>query len=116
MTEYFTIVYICYILFIHSSTDGHLGCFHVLVIIHSAAVILGCMYLFELEFSPDVRSRVVLLGHMAALFFLDSFLGKTPYCFPWRRQWHPTPVLLLENPMDGGAWWAAVHGVTKSRT
>ena len=28
-----------------------------------------------------------------------------------RRQWHPTPVLLPENPMDGGAWWAAVHGV-----
>ena len=22
----------------------------------------------------------------------------------------------LENPMDGGAWWAAVHGVTKGRT
>ena len=22
----------------------------------------------------------------------------------------------LENPMDGGAWWATVHGVTKSRT
>ena len=22
----------------------------------------------------------------------------------------------LENPMDGGAWWAAVHGVTKSQT
>ena len=22
----------------------------------------------------------------------------------------------LENLMDGGAWWAAVHGVTKSRT
>ena len=21
----------------------------------------------------------------------------------------------LENPMDGGAWWAAVHGVAKSR-
>ena len=34
-----------------------------------------------------------------------------------RRQWHPTPVLFrLENPMDGGAWWAAVHGVAKSRT
>ena len=33
-----------------------------------------------------------------------------------RRQWHPTPVLLLENPMDRGAWQAAVHGVTKSRT
>ena len=22
----------------------------------------------------------------------------------------------LENPTDGGAWWAAVHGVTKSQT
>ena len=22
----------------------------------------------------------------------------------------------LENPMDGGAWWVTVHGVTKSRT
>ena len=22
----------------------------------------------------------------------------------------------LESPMDGGAWWAAVHGVAKSRT
>ena len=22
----------------------------------------------------------------------------------------------LENPMDGGTWWAAVHGVAKSRT
>ena len=21
----------------------------------------------------------------------------------------------LENPMDGGAWWAKVHGVTKSQ-
>ena len=82
----------------------------------------------------------------------------------WRRQWHPTPVLLpgkshewrslegcspwgrwgsdtterlhfhfslscigegdgnplqyscLENPRDGEAWWAAVYGVTQSRT
>ena len=22
----------------------------------------------------------------------------------------------LENPMDGGAWWATVHGITKNRT
>ena len=82
----------------------------------------------------------------------------------WRRQWHPTPVLLpgkshgwrrlvgcspwdreesdtterlhfhfslscigegsgnplqcscLENPRDGGAWWAAVYEVAQSRT
>ena len=28
----------------------------------------------------------------------------------------PLQYSYLENPMDGGAWWAAVHGVTKSRT
>ena len=25
-------------------------------------------------------------------------------------------ILACENPMDGGAWWATVHGVVKSRT
>ena len=26
------------------------------------------------------------------------------------------PHSCLENPMDGGAWWAAAHGVAKSQT
>ena len=30
--------------------------------------------------------------------------------------WQHTPVFCLENPMDGGAWQAIVHGVTKSQT
>ena len=29
---------------------------------------------------------------------------------------NPLQYSCLENPMDGGAWWAAVHGVAKSRT
>ena len=89
---------------------------------------------------------------------------ETLWMQPWRRQWHPTPVVLpgkshgqrslvgcrpwgreesdrterlhfhfslscigegngnplqcscLENPRDGGAWWAAVCGVAQSRT
>ena len=28
----------------------------------------------------------------------------------------PLQYSCLENPMGGGAWWAAVHGVTKSQT
>ena len=28
----------------------------------------------------------------------------------------PLQSSCLENPMDGGAWWAAVHGVAKSQT
>ena len=29
---------------------------------------------------------------------------------------NPLQYSCLENPMDGGAWWAAVYGVTGSRT
>ena len=28
----------------------------------------------------------------------------------------PLQYSRLENPMDGGAWWAAVHGVVRSQT
>ena len=33
------------------------------------------------------------------------------------REGNGTPLQYscLENPMDGGAWWAAVHGVAKSQ-
>ena len=34
----------------------------------------------------------------------------------WRRKWQYTPVFLVENPRDRGAWWAAVYGVARSRT
>ena len=34
------------------------------------------------------------------------------------REGNGTPLQYscLENPMDGGAWWAAVHGVAEGRT
>ena len=34
------------------------------------------------------------------------------------REGNGTPLQYscLENPMDGGTWWAAVHGVARSRT
>ena len=95
--------------------------------------------------------------------FLIVSLGFSVYSI-WRRQWHPTPVLLpgkshgqrslvgcspwgceesdtterlhfhfslscigegngnplqgscLENPRDGGDWWAAIYGVAQSET
>ena len=34
----------------------------------------------------------------------------------WIGEGGGTPHSCLENPTDGGAWWAAVHGVAKSRT
>ena len=46
---------------------------------------------------------------------MGSILSLSRSCY---REGNGTPLQYscLENPMDGGAWWAAVHGVTKSRT
>ena len=45
-------------------------------------------------------------------------LGSIPGLgrFPGEGNGNPLQYSCLENPMDGGAWWATVHGVAKSRT
>ena len=35
---------------------------------------------------------------------------------PGEGNGNPLQYSCLESPMDGGAWWAAVHGVVKSQT
>ena len=35
---------------------------------------------------------------------------------PGEGNGNPIQYSWLANPMDGGAWWATVHGVAKSRT
>ena len=35
---------------------------------------------------------------------------------PGRGHGDPLQYSCLENPMDRGAWWATVHGVTESNT
>ena len=116
----------------------------------------NCRFLTCIQISQKA-GQVVWYSHLLKNF--PQFI-----VIPWRRQWHPTPVLLpgkshgqrslvgcspwgpeesdltewlpfyfslscigegngnprqcscLENPRDGGAWWAAVYGVTQSRT
>ena len=45
----------------------------------------------------------------------NTQLGKGSL-FNQRRHGTPLQYSCLENPVDRGAWWAAVHGVTRSQT
>ena len=42
----------------------------------------------------------------------NPWVGKSP----GEGNGYPFQYSCLENPMDRGAWWAIVHGVTKSWT
>ena len=117
----------------------------------------------EVLFSINSTSESIILK-MGVCDQLKEHYPNLGFFHPWRRQWHPTPVLLpgeshgwrslvgyspwgrwesdtterlhfhfslscigegngnplqcscLENPGDGGAWWAAIYGVAQSRT
>ena len=55
VAEKYSIIYM-YHIFIYSSVDGHLGCFHVLAIVNSAAVNPGVHVSFELWFPQILLS------------------------------------------------------------
>ena len=60
---------------IHSSADGHLGCFHILAFVSSASVNIGIHVSFSVMVSSGYMSSIYpqvvgLLGHMAVLFLV----------------------------------------------
>ena len=52
------------------------------------------------------------------ILFLELLILKLPLCIEVVGEGDATLLQYscLENSMDGGAWWAAVHGVTRSQT
>ena len=46
----------------HSSVNGHLGYFHVLVTVNSAVTSIGCMCLLELCFSQGICPGIHMCG------------------------------------------------------
>ena len=65
-----------HIVFIHSSVDGHLGCFQVLVIVDSASVDTGVPVSFRIEY----HSFLVLVssGYMPRSAIAGSHGGFIP--------------------------------------
>ena len=68
-----------YHIFSRLSTDGHLGCLNVLAIVNSAAVNMGCMYLFDQSFAWLCAQEwdCWIIWHLYFQFFEESL-----YCFP----------------------------------
>ena len=62
-----SIVYMYHNFFIHSSVNGHLGCFHILAIVNSAAVNSGVHVSFSTLVSSGYMPGVGLLCHMVVL-------------------------------------------------
>ena len=128
------------------------------ILLRSAFFIVQLSHPYMTTGQTIALTRRTFVGKVMSLLF--NMLSR----LVWRRQWHPTPVLLtgkshgwrslegcspwgcwgsdtterlhfyfslscvgegngnplqcscLENPRDGGAWWAAIYGVAQSRT
>ena len=76
------------------------------------SITMVCQSFFPVKGNPWKKWLVQLVNQPHKCFFVETIIIPEQ-----RRQWHPTPVLLPgKSPSHGGAWWAAVHGVAKSRT
>ena len=58
----------------------------------------------------------IYLGLFLASLFCSINLSPKIYVSLGEGNGNPLQYSSLGNPMDGGAWWATVHGVAKSWT
>ena len=78
MAEEYSIAYMYHSFFIYSFVDGHLGCFHVLAIVNSAAINTGV----HVSFSVVVSSGYMPSSGSYGRFIPSSFFKESPYCSP----------------------------------
>ena len=76
----YSIVFMYHNFFIDSSGDGHLGSFHVLTIVNSAAADIRVHVSFLIMVSSGYKPRSGMVGSYGG--FIPSFLKECPYYFP----------------------------------
>ena len=91
---------------------------------------LTTCFMSIMPFSQCRHSSLALLRHWAEILgFSGGSDGKESTCnsgdpglipgsgrSPGEENGNPLQCSCLENPIDRGAWWAAVHGLEKSQT
>ena len=79
-------------------------------------LVISAVYKFIHLLTPFNKGTNLCLS-LIMVFLCFSFFWYLKMARLWIREGNGTPLQYscLENPMDGGAWWAAVHRVTKSQ-
>ena len=120
-TDLYIYIYISHF-FIQSPVEGHLHCFHILTVVNNAAMNVGVHVSFQI--SVFVFFRYIpgsgIAGSYGSSFFIfwGTFILFSIVLYQFtigEGSGIPLQYSCLENPMDGGAWKAAVHGVAEGQ-
>ena len=125
MVEWYSVVWICCILFTCSSFDEHLRFFHLLATMNSATVNFHlwifflniCLQFFWVHTKSGIASlKTILCLTCWVAEKLLSTVARPFYLYLWRRAWQPTPIFLPGESHGQRSLVGTIHGVTKNRT